>query len=562
MKQDDSRPGTGDGERRKHSSMLSAWDAVVARAADAPFLHFFDESLTFGQVDAASDALAGALVADGLGHGDRVAIYLQNDPQWVVTLLATWKFGGTAVPINPMLKQQEVNHLLQSSGARALVCAEDSFAAVGRGAVRDTEVARVLTTHPADFLSEVPPGLARFVGTSKQVPDDADDLVARIRQHAGPAVPRPQLRPDDVAVLTYTSGTTGPPKGAMNTHGNLLHNSEVYRDLFHLGVGDVVLGIAPLSHITGITGHITTGILTGAPLVLQHRFHAEEALRLIERWGATFTVGSITVFIALMESDALPRTDLSSLTKVASGGAPVSPTIVERFESRTGAYIHNVYGMTETTGPALFVPFGRRAPVDAETGALSVGVPVTGAAVSVVGIDTREPVEVGEVGEIVVEGPMVVKGYWQAEEETQHAMPAGRMHTGDVGRRDDEGWYYIVDRAKDQINAAGFKIWPREVEDVLYQHPAVREAVVVGAPDPYRGETVVAFVSLTAGAQVAGEELVGFCRERMAVYKCPRSVEILPELPKTASGKMLRREMRVRAAAAVEQRGVADQPRS
>ena len=279
--------------------------------------------------------------------------------------------------------------------------------------------------------------------------------------------------------------------------------------------------------------------------MLDHRFDAGRALELIERHAVTYTTGAITVFIALMDSAAAGEHDTSSLRTIVSGGAPVAPATVEAFERRFGAYIHNIYGLTETTSPSHGVPSGATAPVDDTSGALSVGVPIFNTVVRVVGDDGRE-LPPGEVGEIVTSGPMVVPGYWNKPEETEHALPGGALHTGDVGYMDAAGWFYIVDRKKDQINAGGYKVWPREVEDVLYQHEAVREAAVVGVPDAYRGETVKAYVSLRPGQTATAEELIAFCRQQMAAYKYPRQVEFLDELPKTVSGKLLRRELRDR----------------
>jgi long-chain acyl-CoA synthetase len=235
--------------------------------------------------------------------------------------------------------------------------------------------------------------------------------------------------------------------------------------------------------------------------------------------------------------------DLSSLTKVYSGGAPIAPSIVERFQSEIGPYIHNIYGLTETTSPSHGVPMQQIAPVDPTSGALSVGVPIFNTVVRVVDEEGKD-VAVGEIGEFVTSGPQVVAGYWNKPEETEHAIPGGALHTGDVGFMDADGWYYVVDRKKDMINASGYKVWPREVEDVLYQHSSVREAAVIGIPDEYRGETVKAYVSLRPGEDVSEQELIAFCKERMAAYKYPRQIEFLDELPKTATGKILRRELR------------------
>jgi long-chain acyl-CoA synthetase len=333
----------------------------------------------------------------------------------------------------------------------------------------------------------------------------------------------------------------------MNTHRNVVFNSAANRTWMSLTPGDTVLGVAPLFHITGLIAHLTVALLVPMPIVLGYRFDPVTVLDLIERDRPTFTVGAITVFTALMNDPSCPGRDLSSLTKVYSGGAPIAPATVERFQTEVGPYIHNVYGLTETTSPSHGVPMGAIAPVDPTSGALSVGVPIFNTVVQVVDEEGNE-VPAGDIGEFVTTGPQVVAGYWNKPDETAHALPGGSLHTGDVGFMDPEGWYYVVDRKKDMIIASGYKVWPREVEDVLYQHPAVREAAVVGVPDDYRGETVKAFVSLRPGAQAEPAELIQFCKERMAAYKYPRVVELVEELPKTVTGKILRRELRVPSA--------------
>ena len=287
-------------------------------------------------------------------------------------------------------------------------------------------------------------------------------------------------------------------------------------------------------------------LLTGATLVLTYRFDPEAAIETIRDEQVTFTVGSITVFIALMNAPNARRDALATLTKIYSGGAPIPPSTVTAFSGTFGQYIHNIYGLTETTSPSHAVPLGAQAPVDQASGALSVGVPVYNTVVRIVGEDGRD-LPPGEVGELVTQGPQVVPGYWNKPGETARALPGGALHTGDVGYMDRDGWFYIVDRKKDQINVSGYKVWPREVEDVLYEHEAVREAAVVGVPDPYRGETVKAYVSLKPGRAVTPAELVAYGRQKLAAYKYPREVEILAELPKTVTGKLLRRELRARA---------------
>lgn len=522
---------------------LSMFRASAGRAAEMPLLRYFEATLPLHRVDAESDAFAVALAARGVGRGDRVALYLQNVPQFVISLLAVWKLGAVVVCVNPMLKERELRYLLADSGATALVSLQDLWNEVGAEAAEGTSVATVVTTSPLDYLrGDVPAALAEM---RRLEAPGSEDFVALVREHDGAAPEPVTLSADDVALLTYTSGTTGPPKGAMSTHGNVAFNAQIYRDWIDLTPDDVVLAGAPLFHITGLIGHVGVALLSPMPMVLTYRFDPATVNAMVERHRCTFTVMAITAFTAMMNDPSISRHDLSSLTKVYSGGAPIAPSIVERFEREAGPYIHNIYGLTETTSPSHAVPFGRRAPVDPGSGALSVGVPVCNNVCRVVDEDGVD-LPVGEVGEITVRGPEVVPGYWGRPDATAATLPDGELRTGDVGFMDSDGWFYIVDRKKDMIVASGFKVWPREVEDALLEHDAVREAAVVGVADDYRGETVKAFVSLRPDARATAEELIGFCRQRVAAYKYPRSVEVLPELPKTPTGKLLRRELRER----------------
>jgi long-chain acyl-CoA synthetase len=330
--------------------------------------------------------------------------------------------------------------------------------------------------------------------------------------------------PDDVAFLTYTSGTTGVPKGAMNTHRNVVFTAQVYRDWVHAGRDGAIFGIAPLFHITGLIGHVAVSMLVPAPLVLAYRFEPQVVLDAFLEHRPAFTIGAITAFSALLNAPGFSKEHFDSFTSIYSGGAAISPTAERAFREATGKQVHNAYGLTETTSPMTVTPFGSPSPVDPTSGALSVGVPAP--------------------NEIVADGPQVVAGYWGKPEETAANLPGGALKSGDVGFMDPQGWVFIVDRKKDMINASGYKVWPREVEDVLAEHAAVRESAVVGVPDEKRGETVKAFVSLKPGASATPEELIAHCRERMAAYKYPRSVELVDELPKTVTGKILRRELR------------------
>ena len=528
----------------EHPSALAMFAAAAARAGDRTAIRYFDAEITWAEVDRLSSALAVGFADLGVRPGDRVGVYLQNVPQFVIAMVAAWKAGAVMVSVNPMYKAREVKEILDDSGATALVALESLYGDVAAGVVGDTAVRAVVTTSPRDFVSDADADAIPLLAEVARVRHDGThDLLDLARVHDGQTPDPVDLGPDDVAFLTYTSGTTGPPKGAMNTHANVVFNAQVYRDWMRLDEDDSVFGAAPLFHITGLIGHVAVAMLVPMPLVLFHRFEPGAALEIAERARPTFTIAAITAFIALLNHPDAERRDLSALTKVYSGGAPIPPATVEAFEERFGAYIHNIYGLTETTSPSHAVPFDRRAPVDENSGALSVGVPVFNTVVRILGEDGEE-LAPGEVGEFVTSGPQVVPGYWEKPEETAHALPGGALRTGDVGFMDTDGWFYLVDRKKDQINASGYKVWPREVEDVLYGHPAVREAAVVGVPDEYRGETVKAFVSLKDGRSAEPDELIAFCKERMAAYKYPRLVEVLDEIPKTATGKILRRALR------------------
>ena len=526
------------------TSALEMFHAACERSGDRPLLHYFGRTLTVSEVDRMSSALAVGLREVGVTKGERVAVYLQNVPQFVLAMLATWKADAVMVSVNPMLKERELRYLLDDSGATTLITLESLYASVAESVVPDTSVRAVITTSELDLMGDERPSV--LAGVQRRRPAGTTDFVELLARHDGEQPAEVSLAADDVAFLTYTSGTTGTPKGAMNTHRNVVFNAQAYRDWIGLTSDDVVLGVAPLFHITGLIAHVAVALLVPMPLVLGYRFDAPTVLSLIERYRTTFTVGSITVFIALMNDPAAKDHDLSSLTKVYSGGAPIAPPVVEAFEREVGAYIHNIYGLTETTSPSHGVPMHQRAPVDPTSGALSVGVPIFNTIVRVVD-EKGDDLPAGEIGEFVTSGPQVVPGYWGKPEETAHALPGGSLHTGDVGFMDPDGWFYVVDRKKDMINAAGYKVWPREVEDVLYEHPAVREAAVVGVPDEYRGETVKAFVSLRPGQSVEPAELISFCRERLAAYKYPRLLEVVDELPKTVTGKILRRELRPQA---------------
>jgi long-chain acyl-CoA synthetase len=518
---------------------------VVTRP-DEPALLYFDTAISFRDAAERAWALARSLRGLGLRPGDRVALMLQNGPATTIAVHAVWHLGCIVTSINPMSKWREVRDQLADSGARVVICLESLHPTVAE-AIEAIEVEYVVSVSELAWLEETPPALIDSRRLECPGALDFEQLCA------GPAIPDPvAVDPSSPALLAYTSGTTGTPKGAIVTHAAIVHNGEAMRAWGELGPGDVTVAMAPLFHITGLVCHLATARASATPLLLMHRFDPGEFLRLVERWRGTYVIGPLTAFIALLEHPEFGRRDLSSLTKVASGGAPVYPAIVQRWEDLTGNYVHNTYGLTETAAPSHLVARGARAPVDPESGALSIGRPIADtdskilvlAEESTDGGDEAEAAP-GEIGEIATRGPAVTPGYWGRPEETATAIHDGWLHTGDVGKRDADGWFYIVDRIKDMIVVGGYKVWPRDVEDALHGHPAVQEVAVVGEPDPYRGETVAAHVVLRPGGEeTSAADLIAHCRERLAVYKAPRVVHFVAELPKTASGKTLRRELR------------------
>ena len=490
-------------------------------------------AISYGEVERAAAAFAAALLDSGVDRADRVAVYLQNRSEFIVAQLGAWRAGAVLVPVNPMVRAKELQQVLSDSGANVLVTQDDLWASSGRDAVAAAGTRSVFVVGDTSLEA----GVHGFHGA--------------LAAFAGVSVPDPRLRLDELAHLVYTSGTTGKPKGAMNTHGNVSFDAEAYCRWLPLNADDVILAGAPFFHVTGLVAQLAAAYLCGCSIALFGRFDAERCLETIERTRATFSAMSITAYIALLEAPSMRVRDLSSLTKVCSGGSPVPLATVERWREVTGRPICNIYGLTETTGVShLAAATAEIGPVDEASGTVSIGVPVPNTVVRIVDPGTMLDVPVGEDGELWIRGPQVMAGYWDRPDATREAIIDGYFRSGDVGRMDQRGFFYIVDRIKDMINASGFKVWPREVEDYLYQHPAIREAAVVGVPDPYRGETVKAFISLKSGVSVSEDEIIEFCRSRMASYKYPRLVEILDELPKTTSGKILRRELRDRAASA------------
>lgn len=521
------------------TDMLSAFRAAVAEAADRPALLYFDTAISYAELDSQSDSLAAWLLSHGTGIGDRVMICLQNMPQFVMMALAVWKVRAIPVPANPMYTSGELARLIGDAEPKVILCLDHQIAEIEQAISQAGIACVVLATSPHAFQSLNDARVLPPVAGAVKV-DMLESVLASPRAFAPP---REQAQADDIGLILYTSGTTGVPKGAMLRQSSLAFNAQNLGQWCEIGSGSRILAVAPFFHITGFVCHIAAAFCAGAAQVLHYRVEPSLMLDMIRRHRPTFTIGAITVFNALSNLPEVTSADMQSFERIYSGGAPIPPSLLADIEMRLGIRIHSSYGMTEVAAPThLARPF-TAIPVDPATGTLSIGVLEPGTLARIVD-DNGQDVPPGTAGELVVSGPQVMVGYWRKPTETEEVLKDGWMHTGDVAFADQQGWYYLVDRKKDVIIASGFKVWPREVEDALYAFEGIREAAVVGVPDAYRGETVKAFVSLKAGAQMDEAALIAHCRERLAAYKVPRALEVLNDLPKTATGKIQRLALR------------------
>jgi len=513
------------------------------RLGDKPALIFYGREISFAELDEASDRFAGWLQGRGLCPGDRVAIYLENCPQFAIAYMGALRAGAINVCLNPMHKAVELEHELRDSGARVLVAADqarDVVAAVRGGSPLEA----VVMTSYGDYVPPSPalPVPPSFLEPARPCPDTEEFReIVRSAPRLGAPVARAL---DDTALIQYTSGTTGVPKGAELTHGNIVANCELLRVLIQATAADVVLGVLPWFHITGMEVQLNMMAFTGATLVALGRFDLETVLRAIQQYRCTVTTLIATVNVAIVNDPRTRQFDLSSLRVCSSGGAPVPAEIARRWEAVTGHKLIEGYGLSETTAPTHSNPLHRP-----KYG--TVGLPLPFTDVRIVSLeDGVMEMQAGQSGEIVVRGPMVMKGYWRRPEATAEAIRDGWFYTGDIGRVDEEGYFIIEERKKDMIKASGYSVFPAEVEALMYRHPAIAEVGVVGVPDPYRGEDVLAFVVLKPAARgtVTAEDIVQWCRSEMSVYKAPRQVRLVETLPKTASGKILKRSLREQAA--------------
>jgi long-chain acyl-CoA synthetase len=483
----------------------------VAHDPDRTALRLDDAELTYAQVDDASARAAELLRAKGVEPGDRVGIMLPNVPYFPVCYYGVLRAGGVVVPMNVLLKGREVAFYLGDPEAK-LCFAWHGFADQAESGAAEAG-AELVVVEPGEFEGLLPQA------------DAGDEVVERAA--------------DDTAVILYTSGTTGTPKGAELTHSNLVRNVETSTALFGLTSDDVILGALPLFHSFGQTCSLNTSMHAGACLTFIPRFDASKALEIIERDRVTGFQGVPTMYAAMLAHPERESFDVSTLRICVSGGAAMPLEVMRGFEEAFGCVVIEGYGLSETSPVASFNhPDRERKPG-------SIGTPVEGVELRVVDED-RNPVPDGEVGEVAIRGHNIMKGYWRKPEATAAAIDAdGWFYTGDMARVDEDGYFFIVDRKKDLIIRGGYNVYPREIEEVIYEHPAVREAAVIGVPHPELGEEVGAAIAFHEGAEATPEEIRDYVKGQVAAYKYPRRVWLVDELPKGPTGKILKREIEV-----------------
>jgi len=519
----------------------------VEVAGDRTALIFFGKKTSYKELYQSTLSLAASFQHMGVDKGTKVALLLPNCPVYPMAYYALLKIGAVVVQLNPMYTPHELNQLLEDSGAKLAVTLD--MLAFKFGEALDQElVDKLVVARMKDFLP-FPLNILFAIKVRKGPKLNAGRYGERLVDFSLLAKRSQQPLPvevgsgEDVAVFHYTGGTTGISKAAMLTHYNRVTNAVQTRTWSYQSkdAQEVVMCVLPFFHVYGMTAGMNVGFYLGATLVLVPRFDAKEVVKLIGKYGVTMLPGVPTLYVAINDyASQHSKVDLSSVDVCISGGAPLPVEVAEEFERITGGRVVEGYGLSEAS------PVTHANPIWGNRKVGSIGIPFPDTDAKVVGLDDREDVPVGEVGELVVKGPQVMKGYWNRPEETRETLEGGWLYTGDMAYMDEDGYFYIVDRKKDLIITGGYNVYPREVEDVLYEHPAVLEAAVIGVPHQYKGELVKAYIVLKRGRKLTEEEVIEFCRKSLAPYKLPRRVEFIEDLPKSMIGKVLRRELKER----------------
>ncbi len=499
---------------------------AVEEHQDKTAFTFYGNEIGFSGLRAMVEKTAAALADSGVEKGDRVALMLPNCPQYVISFFATVRLGAIVTQLNPMYVEREIQYILEDSGAETIVVYADMYPRV-KAVLPETDLKNVV--------------VVSFAGEPEGLDEDHHLFDAFVGKDVDPA-PEVEIDPaEDVAALQYTGGTTGRSKGAMLTHRNLAANMQQSLDFFvedssALDNNEKSVAVLPFFHIYGLTCVMMFGIRMGLNQLLLPRFDPQEVVSLVKENKPTFFSGVPTMYMALNAVPDLADYGFGDIGYYTSGGAAMPVNLLHAIEEKTGVQIQEGFGLSEASPVTHFNPvFTDRVPG-------SIGIPIPSTDSRVVDVENgRKEMPTGESGELIVAGPQVMKGYWNMPDETADTLRDGWLYTGDVATMDEDGYFYIVDRKKDMIVAGGYNVYPREIEEVLFEHPDVSEAVAIGLPDEYRGETVKAFVVKKQDVDTSEEEIIAFCKERLAPYKTPKSLEFRDELPKSTVGKLLRR---------------------
>ena len=492
--------------------------------------HFMGKDTSYAELDQSVSMFASALQGVGVEKGDHVALLLGNTPHFLISLYATMRLGVTAIPINPIYSPDEISYILHNSDAKVVIALDQLLPLVEKAATSFPSIEQYIV---CEMSADIGEKVAALPEQAKAKVRLFSELLATGKPNFEPV----EVEEDETAVILYTSGTTGHPKGAMLTHKNLYSNARDVADYLGFSENDRVVATLPVFHVFALTVVVNAPLLKGATILLVPRFSPGDVFQTIKEQQGTVFAGVPTMYNFLYQYPEGDPADFSSIRLAISGGASMPVALLHNFEDKFNVKISEGYGLSEASPVTCFNPFDReRVPGSIGTNIINVENKVVD--------EYGEEVPVGEVGELVVKGPNVMKGYYKMPEETAAAIRDGWLYTGDLARRDENGYFYIVDRKKDMIIVGGFNVYPREVEEVLFTHKDIVEAAVVGVPDADFGEEVQAFVVLKPGATADADKLKAYCADHLAKYKVPKTIEFLDELPKNTTGKILRRSLR------------------
>lgn len=527
-------------------SLFDLLERSVANYPDRPAIIFNNWTVSYKKLKTLVDYTAANLKKSGVKAGDRVAIMLPNCPQTMISYWACLKIGAVVVMTNPLYMEKELLHHFNDSGAKTLITLNLLWKRIDALRPR-LHLKRIFITSIADCL-RFPLDVLYTIKSRREhklpsIPFDHSGIMPwkNLLKRTTPEPPHPIDPKTDLAMLQYTGGTTGISKGVMLTHANMLYNAQQCRAILHSikETGEVMLGLLPFFHIYGLTVCVNLGTIIGATIVPMARFVPLDVLKTIHKTRPTIFPCAPSIFIALLQQKNLEKYDLSSVQYCISGSAPMPVPVLEKFNKLTGARIVEGYGLTEASPVTHFNPLRGKS----KNGSIGLPFPDTDAVIVDMEVGSV-PLPPGKIGELVVRGPQVMQGYWNRPDETASMLRNGWLYTGDIAYMDEEGYFFIVDRKKDLIITGGYNVYPREIDEVLHEHPAVKEAVSVGISHKTRGEIIKAYIVLKDGHELTKADILGYCKEKLANYKVPKQVEFRDELPKSIVGKVLRRVIR------------------